>query len=512
MQETPSNPVPLYIALFCMLFSVIFNYTLSIMASPYIVGDLGGSTEIASYSVSLYAIGNALSIPLGKPLIARMGAARIVTVVLILFAFFSLMCAISPTNPFFNASRFLQGFAAGPLYAIGFHLFSWLQPKEKRGLFSSISLMIFTTGPVIGACWGGWVAYEWHWQWAFYLNVPLLLLLAWYIRHRLQQLTEPEFQKKPFDGIGYLFYFLGIFTLSIAIILGQELDWLRSHVIVTLGAIGIPSLIFFILWELNHEEPILDLKLLKQPVLSFALFNLAVLFSLYFGIVILLSLWLKLWVNYTPNWISLLLGIMALTGLFPMFLIDKRIARIDNRIFLALAIIFLTISSFHTMQFNVEIDFERIATSRIFAGLGLALFLAPIFRLCFHALPNEESMFNVLGLFQVTRALSSGLGASLYNVAWIRRQVFFHDRLGSSITAESAQTQEFFIQANTVGIRGDHANAQLEYYLQREATSLALDDCFYLMAWILIGLLITFAFTFFAKKGAFVTVETKASP
>lgn len=512
MPENKSYPIPLYAALFFMLFMVIFNYTLSIMASPYIVGELGGSNDIATYSVSLYAIGNALSIPLGKPLIARIGAMRSVFLLLTLFAFFSLLCAISPTNPFFNAARFLQGFAAGPLYAVGFHLFSWLQPKEKRGLFSSISLMIFTTGPVIGACWGGWVAYRWHWQWVFYLNVPLLLLLAWVLRHSLKPLTEPAVPKKPFDAIGYLFYFVSILSLSLAIILGQELDWLRSNTILTLGAIGIPSLIFFILWELNHEEPILDLKLLKRPVLSFALFNLAVLFSLYFGIVILLSLWLKLWVNYTPNWIALLMGVMALTAMFPMFLIDKRIARIDNRIFLALSIIFLIISSYHTMRFNVDIDFERIATSRIFAGLGLALFLAPIFRLCFYALPNEESMFKVLGLFQVTRALSSGLGASLYNVAWIRRQVFYHDRLGSQITAESAQTQEFFIQANSVGIHGEHANAQLAFYLQRESSSLALDDCFYLMVWILAGLLITFAFTFLAKKGSFVTVETKASP
>jgi hypothetical protein len=45
----------LFFALFCTLFSVIFNYTLSIMASPYIVADLGGSNSIATYTVSLFA-------------------------------------------------------------------------------------------------------------------------------------------------------------------------------------------------------------------------------------------------------------------------------------------------------------------------------------------------------------------------------------------------------------------------------------------------------------------------
>lgn len=508
--EHPISP-SFFFAMFCVLFSVIFNYTVSIMASPYIVSDLGGSNDIATYTVSFFALGNAIGIPLGRGLIARIGPARFLFITMLLFTFFSLMCAIAPNYPFFNAARFLQGVVSGPFYALGFYLFSCLQPKEKKSLFISISLSIFTVGPVIGACWGGWIAYELHWRWIFYFNIPFLLLLGWYLNYRLKGFDNEIMPKHSFDGVGYLTYFIGIFFLGFAVITGQELDWFRSHLIIALVAIGVPSLLFFIFWELNHPHPILCLKLLEKPILSFALFNLAILFSAYFGMVILLSLWLKLWANYTPDWIAALLGIMALTGLFPMFLIDKRINRIDNRIFLSLAIILLTISSFHTMVFDVDIDLQRIATSRLLAGLGLALFLAPIFRLCFHCLPKEE-MLHVLGLFQVTRALSSGLGASIYATIWQRRQVFFHDRLGSKITIASTETQEFFSNAKLLGLEGDHANAQLEFYLQREATSLALDDCFYLMAWILIGLLITFLFTFFSKRGSYVTVETQSSP
>lgn len=507
-QQTP--PITLFIALFATLFSVIFNFTLSMMASPYITGDLGGSNDIATYTVSFFALGNALSIPLGKYFIARIGARRLLTIALLLFTLFSLACATSGTYFLFNACRFLQGFSSGPIYAIGFYLFSSLQPKEKKGLFSSITLMIFTVTPVIGACWGGWIAYEWHWSWPFYGNIPPLLFLAWYLRRQLKNFAEEQ-AAPSFDAIGYSSYFISIFSLSFVVIMGQELDWFRSNLIIALTAIGLPLLLFFILWEIHTPEPLLELSLLKRTAFSFALFNLSILFSAYFGMVILLSLWLKLWVNYTPNWIAILLAIMALTGLFPVFLIDKRIARIDNRIFLALAILLLAISCFHTMVFNVDINFGRIAVSRLLAGLGLALFLAPLFRLSFHAVSNSN-LPNVLNLFQITRALSSGLGASIYDCIWLRRQAFFHDRLGSNLTENSAETLEFFAKANAIGLHGDRADAQLEYYLQRQATALALDDCFYLMAWILIGLLITFLFTFLTKPGTFVTVETEAMP
>lgn len=512
MQATLDRPpsASLFFALFCMLFSVIFNYTLSIMAGPYIVGDLGGSNEIATYTVSFYAIGNALGVPLGRQLIARIGSARLIVCAMCLFAFFSLTCAIAPNYPFFNASRFMQGFVSGPFYALVSHLIASFQPKEKKGLFNSITLTIFTSVPVLGACWGGVIAYLWNWRWVFYLNVPLLLILGLYLHYRLKGFNDKEAPRHPFDGIGYLSYFIGIFCLSFAIITGQELDWLRSPLIIVLGTIGILSLLFFIFWDLNHPDPIVHFKLLKNPIFAFALFNLAVLFSAYFGMIILLSLWLKLWANYTPNWIAALLGVMAVTALFSVFISGKRFSAIDNRIFLVIAIVLLTLSCYYTLNFDVDIDLKRIVYSRFLSGVGLAFFLAPIFKLCFLNSPVEEAI-PVLGMFQVTRALSSGLGASVYDTIWQRRQVFFHDRLGSELTVISPKTQEFFTNAEGFGLKGEHAVAQLEFYLQREATSLALDDCFYLMAWILVGLLLTFAFTFFAKRSSFATEESSVS-
>ena len=489
----------LYLAFFCTLFYAIFNYTLSILAAPYIVADLGGSNDISTYNASFYAIGNALGIPLGRALLARIGTARFLVITLLLSAFFTWTTAISPTYAFFNVSRFMQGFACGPIYALVFLLSSMLEPKEKRDIYAAITISIFTIGPVVGACWGGVIAYLWDWRYMFYINIPLLLILAFFLQRRLKGFDSFAMPKIPFDSVGYLSFFIGILCLGFSVTMGQELDWFRSNLIIALTAIGSFSLAFFIFWELNHPHPILSLGLLKNPVIFFALFNLAILFSAYFGMIILLSLWLKLWVNYTPIWIALLLGSMAIAGLFPFSFIEEKMRRTDNRIFLAVAIVILALSCFHTMFFNVDINFGRIAFSRTLAGFGLALFLAPILRLLFSNV-LEKDMLNVLGLFQVLRALSSGLGASVYATIWLRRQVFYHDRLGSQLTVSSPQTQEFFSNAEKFHIQGLQADAQLEFFLQRQSIALALDDCFYLMAWILVGLLLSFAFTFFCRR------------
>jgi MFS transporter, DHA2 family, multidrug resistance protein len=480
---------------------MIFNFTLTNMMATYIVGDLGGSNDIASYSISFFGVGSALAIPLSKPIAERIGIARLFIGCQLLFAFLSLLCAFSMNYPTFIFFRFFQGFVTGPIFFLIHHTITVLVPAEKKDTFTSILVTLFAIVPVLGACFGGWIAYDYFWQWAFYFNIPPLLILAALMWIELKKYSF-HLTKLPFDAIGYFFYFIGLLSLSLVIITGQQLDWLRSPLIVAFLILGTISFIFFILWDWDHPAPILDFKLLKHPVFSFALFNLALLFSAYFGMIILLALWLNLYADYTPIWIGVIIGTMAVTGLFPPFLIKHRFGRTDCRIPLGIAILFFAISCFHTTTFNVEIDFERIALSRVLAGFGLAFFLPPLFRLCFLSF-SGETLVPVMTLFQVVRTLFGGLGAAFYTTLWQRRQVFYHDRLGGDLTPFSSETQEFFTKATEFELQGEAAVEKLNYYLDRQATSLALDDSFYLMAWITVGLLLLLIPTLFFRGNAF---------
>lgn len=490
-----------FIALFVTLFLVVFNYTLALMAGIYIVGDLGGSSYTSTYATSFYSVGNALGVPLGRSLSPRFGAVRVLFVCLFLFAFTSFLCGISPNFPFFIVARFLQGLVSGPFYTLVFRLFSELTPAKKKILFTSITLTIFTVSPVLGASFGGWIAYDYDWRSLFYLNIPLIVATALYIWSKLKN-YRPFLPKKPFDGWGYFFYFFAVLAISFALIMGQELDWFRSSLITSTLCFGLLFFIFLIFWSLHHSDPVVNFRLLKHPIFSFALVNLALLFSTYFGTVILLALWLSLYVNYTPIWIGVLLGGMALSGLFPAYLIRSKLGERDARWPLIIAILFIAISSFNTMEFNVEIDFERIAISRLLAGFGLAFFLPPIFRLCFHTF-EEEKTLDVVVIFQFVRALSSGLGAALFTTLWQRRQVFYHERLGSQLTPFSQPTQDFLTQSRNLGLQGSSSFAQLDYFLDRQATALALDDCFYFMGWIMVALGVILLLSYCKKKESF---------
>lgn len=475
--------------------AVVFNLTLPLMAGLYIVSDLGGSSYQTSYGVSFFCIGNVLGLPLGKPWMTRLSPIQLYVICLALMSFFSWECAVAASYFQFIVFRLLEGFASGPVFLlITYSLIPLLVVEKDKHLAKPLLLTCFSVTPVLGACWGGWIAYYHNWRTLFFTNIPICIFLILYVGYGYRKFHKPIAHSE-FDSLAYCLFIIGVSFLGTVLTIGQELDWFRSPLICFLVLVGSLSLVLFVFRDLNLNKPIIDLKLLKNFYFCFSMINIGLLFAVYFGMVVLLSLWLKLYVNYTPNWIILIIGTMALGAWIPLFL---HYQPYDSRYPLAIALVFLAISCFYTTNFNVQINFDRIAFSRGLAGIGLMLFVTPLFKLAVQE-TSAEKLAEKVNFFHIVRSLGSGLGVASFVILWHRRQVFYHERLGSKLTQVSQSTMQFFDHAKQFNLHGKEALAQLDYYLNRQATALALDDCFYLMGWLTIFLLILLIMTFILK-------------
>jgi DHA2 family multidrug resistance protein len=482
----------LYILILSLL-AVIFNLTLPIMAGLYIVSDLGGSSYLTPYAVSFFCIGNILGIPLGKPEATGLSPLHLYIICLVFMIFFSWHCAIASDYFYFILFRFFEGFASGPLFLIiTATLIPHLAPEKDKAFIISLLLVSFTVGPVLAASYGGWIAYYFNWRILFYSNIPLCLFLIVYLGYFHREDDIPA-KARNFDPLGYFFYAIAVFCIGAALTAGQELDWFRSPLFTCLMIIGCIGLVFFFLQSYFSKAPVLDLSLLKKFYFALAKLSVFMLFCIYFGMVVLLGLWLKIYANYTPNWIALIISTMAFAAWIPIVINYKRF---EPRLTLVLALAFIAISCFYTIDFNVDINLGRIAFTRILAGIGVAIFLAPLFRLSTQTVPAEKMVESVC-FFHVARLLGSGSGASFFVILWHRRQAFYHERLGADLTAFSQATNQFLERAQQIHIQGKQAFAQLNFYLNRQATALALDDCFYLMGWLSTMLLVLLLLTFF---------------
>src|SRR5690606_31489727 len=112
---------------------------------------------------------------------------------------------------------------------------------------------------------------------------------------------------------------------------------------------------------------------------------LAILFSSYFGMIILIALWLNIYASYTPLWIALLIGIMGIAATAAFIFTRIFLRRFDPRLTLGFAILVLALSCYYSTYFDVEVDFFHLAVARSLAGVGLLLFLFPVFQLCFES-------------------------------------------------------------------------------------------------------------------------------
>lgn len=499
MNDKSLVPYSFHYAIYATLFLAIFYNTITNMAGIYIASDLGGGLHMSVYPMVFFGLGNLFSIPLSNPLADRFGSIKVLFWSLVLFSVFSVLCGLSPTFFILNVMRFFMGFSCGFFYVLCRRLIFFTTEGEKQKKYSFFMLLMYATVPVIGACVGATLAYENLWKWIFHINLPISLLLAWYFWLQIPFCME---EKKEFsmDIISYICFTIALSCIVIALTLSQQLDWYRSPFLVTLTFIGIPNLIYFLGRTLLGNQPIISLHLLKNKQLSFALVNLGTLFSSYFGMIILIALWLSFYVNYTPWWITLLLATMGLSGVIAFILSRGFFSKIDPRFTLAFAISSFALSCYISTYFDVDVDFFHLAIARFLAGLGLVMFMLPLFKIAQSSLDKIYSD-QIFILFQVTRALFSSLGAALYVVLWQRRQVFFYERLGEGLTINSQLTMNFYSQAEKIfHLTPLQSTAQLEVFLDQQSTSLALNDVFGFMGYILVFLLFLLILSFFVKR------------
>ena len=488
--------------LYFLIFLMVFNFTSSIMGGGYVVGALGGNDEISMYGVAFFGLGNACTFAFATELGSRFGRIQVLRAAVLLFFLFMFFCGYASTFFLFVLMRFFAGAACGVFFPLSLSLINECMPEPKKNKSLAFLAALMTVTPVLGACFGGWIAYDFVWSFIFYSQLPFIALALLLLCLHKAKAPPPILEKKTFDWTGFIFYLFTIGSFVSAISLGEQLDWFRSPLTCTLLGTSCITALFFIMWEWNHESPFMDLTLFKIPVFSISVFSVSFLFSAYFGMIILLSLWLHQEVNYTPLWIALLIAHMLIAGAVLFFVLEKWLKKTTSFSVVALAVAFFAISCFYSTFFNAEINFGRLAIARIFAGLGLAFFLFPLLLLCLNALPKEKESEG-LAIFQSARLLSGSLGSVVYATVWFRRKIFYHDRLGEQLTAYSQQTDQFFSQVSFYGFAEPQSNSLLEKALIKQASALALADCFYLMGWIMIAILIVILFYLFTKKWIF---------
>ena len=170
-------------------------------AIPVIRADLDASLESLEWTVNAYTLTFAVLLLTGAALGDRFGRRRVFAIGVGIFTLGSVAAALAPSVEALNIARAVQGLGGAIVMPLTLTILSAAVPKEKRGLalgaWGGISGLAVAFGPVVG----GAVVQGLSWQWIFWLNVPIGILLIPLALSRLQESHGPG-GKLDLPGLG----------------------------------------------------------------------------------------------------------------------------------------------------------------------------------------------------------------------------------------------------------------------------------------------------------------------
>lgn len=227
--------------------------------------DLSASVEALEWTVNAYTFSFAALLMTGAALGDRFGRRRMYVAGLALFALASAACALAPGTGWLIAARAVQGLGAALLMPIGMALLGATFPPAQRakalGLFSGITGLAVLSGPLIG----GAIVHGLAWQWIFWINLPVALLVAWLM---MAKVPEGKAAASQLDILGAALMTASLLGLVWGGVRGNRDGWGSAQVLLSLGSGAVLGALFVASQRMRAWDAMVPPRLFRSPVLA----------------------------------------------------------------------------------------------------------------------------------------------------------------------------------------------------------------------------------------------------
>jgi len=462
-------------------FMNVLDSSIANVAIPTLSGNLGVSVDEGTWVITLFAAANAVSIPLTGWLTQRIGQVKLFVWAILLFVVSSAACGLAPNLLVLLAARVVQGAVAGPLVPLSQALLLGSFPKDKGSSALSLWAMTATVGPIAGPALGGWITDSYSWSWIFYINVPVGLFAAGVIWAIYRDRETPS-RKLPIDKVGLMSLIVWVASLQIMLDKGKDLDWFASPTIWALTIVAAVGFVFFLIWELTEDKPIIDLRLFAGRNFLGGTVAISVAYAIFFANLVVLPQWIQGYLGYRSVDAGL---VTAPLGIFSVMLapvMGKIMPRSDMRVLATLAFLGFAGVFFMRSHYTTGVDPYTLVLPTLLQGIPMALFFTPLTAIILSGLPPEK-IPAAAGLSNFARIFTGAVGTSLVATGWNDRTIFHHARLVEQTSVNNPSLVDAIagLQA-TLGASAQKAGAFFESSLSAQAAMLGLNDIFWLSA------------------------------
>jgi EmrB/QacA subfamily drug resistance transporter len=241
------------------------DQTIVATALPTIVADLGDAGH-QSWVVTSYLLASTIITALAGRLGDLFGRKRVFQAAVTLFVVGSALCGISQSMAMLVGARALQGLGGGAITVTATALIGEIIPLRDRGRYQGALGAVFGVTTVIGPLLGGYFTDHLSWRWAFYVNVPVSIVVFFVAAAAIPSLAGRA--KPVIDYTGILLVGLGATGLTLATSWGGTTYPWKSATIIGLFAGSTLALGIFVWVESRVAAPILPTRLFGSPVFT----------------------------------------------------------------------------------------------------------------------------------------------------------------------------------------------------------------------------------------------------
>ena len=393
----------------------LIDSTITNIAAPSIVADLGADDSLIKWLGAAYALALGSLLVLGGRLGDKFGQRRTFLIGMSGFVIASATAGLALSPGMLITSRAVQGLFGALLIPQGMAIMTATFPKpmlqKAFSVFAPMLGVFAVAGPILGGVLIDANLLGLGWRPIFLINVVLgglaLVLAVRYLP------AVPAHPGTRIDVLGSVLLAVALFGALYGLIEGSSAGWNA----VSLGAIALGLVVFaaFVRRQARTADPLLPRTLLANRGFTAGLVVGLLVFAGFSGLMYVISLFFQLGLGYTPtqtslNLIPLTVGIMGGSGVAAAL-----IARLARRlVVLGLAAVLAGIA---TMLLVVQTAgtgaaWWQMAIATLLMGLGAGICFSSIFNTALGDVDPEEAG-SASGSLSAVQQVANGVGSAL---------------------------------------------------------------------------------------------------
>ena len=389
-QESAEDSSYKWAALFVVVigtFMVMLDSSIVNIAIPKMMNVFGSDLDAVKWILTGYSLTMGAVVPVTGFLSDTIGVKKLFIFALIFFTIGSFLCGFAWSTNAMVVFRVIQAIGGGAIMPVGMSYIMQMFPVNERGTALGFWGIAAMAAPAIGPTLGGYIIQYMDWRFIFYVNVPIGIIGVIFAGILLRE-TSLKPYKGNFDYIGFFSSIFGIVSLLYVLGEGSSIDWGDVKYPLLL-AFGCFSLLIFVVNELMHPEPLLELRVFKIYDFTLGQFITGITTLAMMGGIYVLPLFLQSLRGYTAMETGLILFPSAIASGLMMPISGALFDRYGAKVVTVPGLLVVAIATYQMSMFNMDTTRTTITLVATLRGVGLGFAMMPINTAAMNAVPRH---------------------------------------------------------------------------------------------------------------------------